>query len=280
MSFTKLHNKLIRSTVWNKPNHIRICWITMLALADRDGLVLSSIPGLATLARLDVEEVEEALESFRQPDKYSQTKLDEGRRIRDVEGGWELITYEVHRRLFSQEERREKDAARKRRARTGVSASVPKSPPSPHIAEAEAEADTDTKADTDKPPTPLSKGERDVIELFEYWISKTGRTKGSKMDPKRKKLLKARLGSYSLDQCKTAIDGIMLSPHHRGENDRKTVYTAVDHIFKDVGKMEDFMMQSRHQGGDNGQQEQTPEQKAATKKRVDRLVAMGLERKA
>lgn len=150
MSFTKLHNKLIRSTVWNKPNHIRITWITMLAMADRDGLVLSSLPGLATLARLPVEEVEDAIEDLKKPDKYSQSKIAEGRRIRDVEGGWELITYEIHRRLFSAEERREKDAARKRRARSGVSAPVRKSPQSPHI----AEADTDTKADTEDPPKP------------------------------------------------------------------------------------------------------------------------------
>ncbi len=151
MSFTKLHNKLLRSTVWEKPSHIRICWITMLALADRDGQVKASLPGLAHEARLTMAEVEDALEDFRQPDKYSQTTLEGGRRIRDIEGGWELITYEVHRRMFSAEERREKDAERKRKKRaaiSGVSAPVrksPRSPQSPHKADTDTEADTDTK---------------------------------------------------------------------------------------------------------------------------------------
>ena len=36
--YTKLFPGLILSTVWREPNHIRLVWITMLAITDRDGL--------------------------------------------------------------------------------------------------------------------------------------------------------------------------------------------------------------------------------------------------
>ena len=55
---------------------------------------------------------------------------------------------------------------------------------------------------------------------------------------------------------------------------------GIDLIYRDADHVDKYLALSRTNGGANGQQEQTPEQKAATKKRVDRLVAMGLERKA
>src|SRR3990167_4075212 len=45
--FTKLFAGLVHSTVWREDMHVKVVWITLLALADRNGEVLASIPGLA-----------------------------------------------------------------------------------------------------------------------------------------------------------------------------------------------------------------------------------------
>ena len=96
-SFTKLFSSITDSSIWDQPDHVRIVWITMLAMADSHGRIHASIPGLASRSRKSIEDVEEALSVFRAPDRYSRTKEFDGRRIEDVEGGWLLLTYEKHR---------------------------------------------------------------------------------------------------------------------------------------------------------------------------------------
>jgi hypothetical protein len=67
-------------------------------MADKDtGIVEASIPGLANRAGVTIEETEAALKSFLSPDPYSRTKDYEGRRIKEVDGGWLLLTYNKHR---------------------------------------------------------------------------------------------------------------------------------------------------------------------------------------
>ncbi len=122
--FVKLFGSILQSTVWGLDSDARVVWITMLALADRDGLVLGTVPGLARTAVVPQEAVRSALDSFLGPDPDSSTKTDEGRRIREVTGGWLIINYADYRERASAAERREKDAVRKRRSR-GV---VPGSP--------------------------------------------------------------------------------------------------------------------------------------------------------
>lgn len=80
----------------------------MLALADRDGVVYGSVPGLAASAHITLEECEEAIRRFRQPDKYSSTKDHDGRRIEETIGGWKLLNYQKYRDLQSLEDIREK----------------------------------------------------------------------------------------------------------------------------------------------------------------------------
>lgn len=118
--FTKLFKSILRSTLWvQQPNHVRITWITMLAMADQDGFVASTVPGLAHEARVSIEECEEALRVFMAPDKYSRTPDHEGRRIEIVMGGWRLLTYEAHRKAIDADADRERkrDYMREKRAR-------------------------------------------------------------------------------------------------------------------------------------------------------------------
>lgn len=98
-TFTKLFSSITASTVWCEPDRTRLVWITMLAMADHAGRVHGSIPGLAHMARVPLEDCEIALRTFLSPDPYSRTPDFEGRRIEPIDGGWRLLNYAKHRAL-------------------------------------------------------------------------------------------------------------------------------------------------------------------------------------
>ena len=125
-SFSKLFSSITKSTVWCEPHTTLRVWITMLADCDFHGRVYASIPGLANLARVTVEECELALETFLAPDQYSRTPDNEGRRIEVIEGGWRLLNYELYREKRDPEARKlqNREAQRRCRARQHVSAEM------------------------------------------------------------------------------------------------------------------------------------------------------------
>ena len=43
--FTKLFNTIVSSTIWREDSDTRVVWVTMLAMADRDGHVEASNSG-------------------------------------------------------------------------------------------------------------------------------------------------------------------------------------------------------------------------------------------
>lgn len=117
MGYTKLFSEIITSTIWAEPDETRIVWITMLALKDKWGIVGATVPGLAHLARVDVEVCRRAVDKFLGPDPDSRTPDNEGRRIEVVEGGWRILNHEKYRRLMSADERREYLAQKQREHR-------------------------------------------------------------------------------------------------------------------------------------------------------------------
>lgn len=143
VGFTKLFAGLVHSTVWREEMHIKVVWITMLALADRNGEVLASMPGLADASRVTLEQCTEALERLKGPDKHSRTKANGGRRIKEIEGGWKLLNYLKYRQMRDDIARREqvRDAVRRHRAKSAPVIDVSHVSRSKPIAEAEVEAE-------------------------------------------------------------------------------------------------------------------------------------------
>lgn len=127
-TYVKLFSDILDSTVWDAPSHVRVVWITLLAMADRDGIVSASVPGLAKRARVERTQCEQALALFMAPDPDSRTTDFEGRRLQVVPGGWLLLTYEKHRDRATLAEKRQKDADRKARARARDLKSDPSCP--------------------------------------------------------------------------------------------------------------------------------------------------------
>ena len=106
MHYTKLFSSIIHSTIWREPDHVRLLFITMLAMKERDGTVQSSLPGLADAARISIEQTEDGLARLSAPDPYSRNPDFEGRRIEKCDGGWHMLNAEYYRDKMNEDDRR------------------------------------------------------------------------------------------------------------------------------------------------------------------------------
>jgi hypothetical protein len=112
--WTKLHSRIVVSSIWQEPDHVRLLWITMLAMADADGIVEASVGGLAKVANLSPELTREALETLMGPDSDSSDETT-GERILAVPGGWFIINHASYRDRRTKQQ--EATAERVRRCR-------------------------------------------------------------------------------------------------------------------------------------------------------------------
>jgi len=153
--YTKLFSSIVTSTIWREDDKTRIVWITLLAIKNRHGQVAGSVPGLAALANVSIEDCREALTKLSSPDPDSRTKDFEGRRIEVIEGGWQVLNHGKYREAMSTDERRayqaqwqKKYRQRKKAAKTSTSLtnSVDSS------TSTFTHTDTDTDADADAVP--------------------------------------------------------------------------------------------------------------------------------
>jgi len=94
--YTPLFNEIVSSTIWREDDKTRILWITMLAMKDHKYIVSASIPGLADFARITVSECRAALHKLLSPDPDSRTQDHEGRRIKEIDGGWFILNGEKY----------------------------------------------------------------------------------------------------------------------------------------------------------------------------------------
>lgn len=121
MSYTKLASSILTSTLWMESDHTRIVWFALMAMADKNGEVSASIPGLANIARVPLESCRVAIARFLSPDPDSRTKTDEGRRIEEIRGGWALVNHAEYRENASSDDKARKAAERQQRVRDRVS---------------------------------------------------------------------------------------------------------------------------------------------------------------
>jgi len=115
--YTKLFSSIVTSTIWGESNATRIIWITLLAIADKNGEVQASIPGLARVASVPIDDCIAAIQCLLSPDKFSRTPDDEGRRIEEIPGGWHLLNHRKYRDMASKDEAVISNAERQKRYR-------------------------------------------------------------------------------------------------------------------------------------------------------------------
>lgn len=136
MSYSKLHSSLVNSSLWTESDSVRLLFITLLAMCDRQGFVYGSRPGIARLANIEPETEDDPWEVLSSPDPHSSDRLrnpeNEGRRIEEVPGGFRLLNFDYYRGLRNDDERREQTrqaVARHRQAHKPMKASVSQGKP-------------------------------------------------------------------------------------------------------------------------------------------------------
>jgi hypothetical protein len=115
--FTKLFSEIVTSSIWCEDDKTRLVWVTLLALAGPDGVAKAALPGLAHAARVTLEECQMAMDKLQSPDPFSRSKEYEGRRVKEVDGGYQLLNYLKYRETMDSEERRMYKAYKQRQYR-------------------------------------------------------------------------------------------------------------------------------------------------------------------
>lgn len=120
MAYIKIYgSELLASTLWASDWRVKNTFITMLAMCDRDGKVMASVPGVAHAAYMSVEDTRYAMDILGEPDPESRSQEKEGRRIEKIDGGWRVINYGKYRDRRDGGKRREdvKQAVKRHRMR-------------------------------------------------------------------------------------------------------------------------------------------------------------------
>lgn len=155
MAYSKLHSSVVNSSLWEEPDHVRLLFITLLALCDKHGCVYGSRPGLERAANIawytDSDSDIDPWEVLLGPDTTSSDKMrapeNEGRRIEEIPGGFRLLNFEYYRGLRNEDDRREQNRIAQERFRNKSKQSKPPSATVSHDkplkAHTEAEADTE-----------------------------------------------------------------------------------------------------------------------------------------
>lgn len=174
--YTKLFASITDSTIWEAPDTTRLVWITMLAMADQDGYVGASVPGLAARARVSLEDCVRALETFKAPDEWSRSRDFEGRRIVDSDGGWLLLNHAKYRAIRDAEARREQARLAMARLRAERKGDKPVtdvnnvSHGEPPLAHTEAEANTEARSKARARPS-VARPPDVEDETWQDWLS-------------------------------------------------------------------------------------------------------------
>jgi hypothetical protein len=119
-TFALVWSCMLDSSLWvDGSKEARLLFLTMLMLKNKEGEIRMSFPGLRDRAKLTQEECTAALKELMAPDKESQNKELNGRRIVELEdGGWKVVSHEKYR--FTTEEQRKYWADQKAKQRLGV----------------------------------------------------------------------------------------------------------------------------------------------------------------
>jgi hypothetical protein len=118
MAFVKLHEGIVKSSIMCESIHVRLVWLLLLAIADRDGYVEGAPSALARMFNVTPEQLADAFRVLTSPDPESRSEAEDGRRlIQEGNHRWRVVNYLYYRRLQSEEQRREKTRERTRRWR-------------------------------------------------------------------------------------------------------------------------------------------------------------------
>lgn len=178
--YGKIFSSIYDGTLYGQWEAI-VTFQQMIVLADSVGVVDMTPPALSARTSIPLEIIATGLKTLAQPDPYSRTPDNEGRRIELIDEtrpwGWRIINYEYYRSLASREDKREKDRLRiaEKRDKSRVSQDVARcraQSPMSHT-ETDTQTDTDTqkekREDAARPALPRKRFEKpSIAEISQY----------------------------------------------------------------------------------------------------------------
>ena len=214
--YNKLFSKIVDSSIWMEPDHVRLIWMMFIAIMDEDGFVnLASIKNVAHRAVVDVERAADAIHVLESPDPESSNPANEGRRLTRVPGGWIVNNSKEYRDIVKREHQKELNRERVRRHRkcnAAVMTCNENVTPSDTEAEAEAEAEKTEVIVSDDPPAPYQ-------IIAEQFVAAFGGT--IRLTDKRKQAIKTRWRDpWWRDNWQAALERGCQSAFLTGQNDR------------------------------------------------------------
>lgn len=108
---SRLFSEITGHSVWLKPNHVRVVWIALHAMADGNGIIRTTIPSLASRSRVSIPMAQDAIQELLAGDEF------DGPMAEQIEGGWRLLGYKHFKALESKERLRESKRAHMERKR-------------------------------------------------------------------------------------------------------------------------------------------------------------------
>lgn len=101
--------------------------------------------------------------------------------------------------------------------------------------------------DDESVPTP-----QPATQVFEHWVETTWTGKGPRprLTTKRRALINKALKDYDTQDLIDAIDGIMTSDFHMGNNNRGRKYLDIGLILRDAEHIERFATMKYEEGND------------------------------
>lgn len=151
--FVKLFGSILDSSIWGEDNDTRILWITMLVMADANGVVRASTSGLVRRAHVSEEAFRRSIKILESPDLDSKNQDYGGRRVEKVDGGWMVLNYKKYREIRTMTQLRDAERQQRKRDRerdasrdvTDITtiASASASPSGSGVASASSDADAE-----------------------------------------------------------------------------------------------------------------------------------------
>lgn len=193
--YNKLFNKIVDSSIWMEPDHVRLIWMMFIAIMDEDGFVnLAGVKNVAHRAVMDLEKAQIAIDVLESPDKESSNPANEGRRLTRVPGGWMVNNSKEYRDIVKREHQKELNRERVKRHRKNKSVmecngSVMDANETVTPSEAETEAKTETETEAETKVSRAGKMET----ILEAWNASGSTSKVRKLTKDRKAKLTQRL---------------------------------------------------------------------------------------
>jgi uncharacterized phage protein (TIGR02220 family) len=97
MGFTKLDEGIIQSSIMAEDSDTFKVWIALLAICKENGIAYVSPVFLSSVCHIPLETIHGSIDKLSSPDSDSRSTSDDGRRIRRVDGGFEIVNYLVYR---------------------------------------------------------------------------------------------------------------------------------------------------------------------------------------